>query len=174
MRLSLLSAVMLAGVVLIMPPGISAGTAKNAEFVSGSEKSIPANTLGSLDVDSSTELRFHYGQALFALPYQKITGTEVVEPNGRHLWKMKVPPIGKSSRFLTITYKDGETSRMMTFKAPTTQVSNLVSVIDERRKPKDLAKSADDWWGDKVWRTTRNKSKWPNPDGDSQGTATKF
>ena len=49
MRLSLLSVVMLSGIVLIMPPEISAGTAKTAEFVSGSEKSIPANTLGSLD-----------------------------------------------------------------------------------------------------------------------------
>jgi hypothetical protein len=165
---------MLSGIVLIMPPEISAGTAKTAEFVSGSEKSIPANTLGSLDVDNPTELRFHYGQTVFALPYQKITGTEVVEPNGRHLWKVKVPPIGKSSRFLTITYKEGETSRMMTFKAPTNQVSHLVSTIDERRKPNDLAKSSEDWWGDKVWRTTRNKSKWPSPDADSQGTATKF
>jgi len=174
MRLSLLSVFMLATVVLIMPPEISAGTAKTAEFVSGSEKTIPANTLGSLDVDSSTELRFHYGQAVFALPYQKITGTEVVEPNGRHLWKVKMPPIGKSSRFLTITYKEGETSRMMTFRAPTNQVSYLVSTIDERRKPKDLAKASDEWWGDKVWRTTRNKSKWPNADGDAQGTATKF
>ncbi len=173
MRLSLMSVVMLSGIVLIMPPAISAATAKTAEFVSGTEKTIPVNTLGSLDADSATELRFHYGQAVFALPYQKITGAEVVEPNSRHLWKVKVPPI-KSSRFLTITYKEGETSRMMTFKAPTNQVTNLVSIIDERRKPKDLAKSADEWWGDKVWRTTRNKSKWPNPDSDSQGTATKF
>ena len=179
MRLSLLTVSMLAAVVLIMPPAISAGTAKNAEFVSGTEKTIPANTLGSLDVESSTELRFHYGQSVFALPYQNITNTEVVEPNARHLWKVPMPKVGKSSRFLTITYKEGETSRMMTFKAPTTEVSNLVTTIDERRKdPKEVAakaaKTANDWWGDRYWKTNRNKQKWPNGDADSQGVATKF
>jgi hypothetical protein len=174
MRLSLLTATLLGAVVLIMPPAISAGTVRNAEFVSGTLTTIPANTVGSLDVDNSTELTFHYGQSVFTLPFQNITNTQVVEPNGRHLWKVPVPKLGRSSRFLTITYSEGDKSRMLTFKASTDDVTDMVGTINQRRKdPKGASakasKTEEDWWGDRYWRTNRNKAKWPNGDADPQG-----
>jgi hypothetical protein len=127
-------------------------------------------------------LRFRYGKSVFALPYQQITNTQVVEPDGKHLWKVPVPTLGKGSRLLTITFKDGDESRMLTFKAPAYTVSHLLSTIDDRRQtPKTASVSAsasakasvtetpEVWWGDRYWRTNRNKAKWP--EGETQGVS---
>lgn len=157
-------------VALLMSPTMLARTATTAEFVSGTVKSIPANTTGSLDAGSSSELSFHYGKSVFSLPYRNITSTEVTEPTGHHIWKVPVPKLGKSPRFLNITYKDGDSSRMLTFKAPASAVTALVHAIDDRRRePQTAAAKAaaiktdtEAWWGDRYWRTSRNKQKWPD------------
>ena len=186
MRRSLLLIVLTATVALMTPAAIHAASPNTALLVGGTVKGIPANSVGSLDVTNSSELRFHYGKSVFALPYQQITNTQVVEPDGRHLWKVPVPTLGKGSRLLTITFKDGDASRMLTFKAPAHTVSQLVSAIDDRREtPKTASASAsakasvtqtpEVWWGDRYWKTNRNKAKWPTPESETQGvpTATK-
>lgn len=186
MRRSLLLIVLTATVALMTPAAIHASSPNTALLVSGTVKGIPANSVGSLDVTNSTELRFHYGKSVFALPYQQITNTQVVEPDGKHLWKVPVPTLGKGSRLLTITFKDGDDSRMLTFKAPAHTVTHLVSAIDDRREsPKPASGSAsakasvtqapEVWWGDRYWKTNRNKAKWPTPESETQGvpTATK-
>src|SRR3984893_13181386 len=172
MRRSLLLIVLTATVALLTPAAIYAASPNTALLVGGTVKGIPANSVGSLDVTNSTELRFRYGKSVFALPYQEITNTEVVEPAGRHLLGVPVPTLGKGSRLLNITFKEGDDTRMLTFKAPARTVSNLVSTIDDRRQgPKASSASAsakgsvtqtpEVWWGDKYWRTNRNKAKWP-------------
>lgn len=166
----------LSGIVaLLMPAAASAATAGTAEFMGGTVKIIPANSVGLLDTGNFAEFRFHYGNSVFAIPYQNITGTQVVEPVVRHIWRVPVPKIGEGSRFLTITYREGEDSRMLTFKAPTGEISRLVRTIDERRKgpayasdKASLKTDTEAWWGDKYWRTTRNKPTWPS-ESDSQG-----
>jgi hypothetical protein len=190
-----------AAFAMLAPTMTLAGTATTAEFVSGTVKSIPANTAGSLDTGSSTELRFRYRKAVFSLPYKNITNTQVTEPVGKHLWKVPVPKVGKSARYLNISYREGNDSRMLTFRAPTGAMKDLVSTIEARRKdPQTIAATevapapvtppaaavatskpptnasapapapaaasslksdSEVWWGDKYWRTTRNKPKWP-------------
>jgi hypothetical protein len=176
MRRSLLLTVLTATVALMTPAAIYAASPSTALLVSGTVKGIPANSIGSLDVTNSAELRFRYGKSVFALPYQQITNTQVVEPDGKHLWKVPVPTLGKGSRLLTITFKDGDDTRMLTFKAPSYTVAHLASTIDDRRQsPKSSAESAkasvtqtpEVWWGDRYWRTNRNKAKWP--EGETQG-----
>lgn len=150
-----------------------ADPAKNAEFVSGTAKKIPANTIGSLDANSATELRFQYGRSVFNLPYQNITNTEVVEPAGHHLWKVPVPHIGKSGRFLSISYKDGDAAEMMTFRTSQQEAETLAKAIKERcagpetagMKPAEVKVNSmkpENWWGDRYWKTTHNKDKWPS------------
>jgi hypothetical protein len=129
--------------VAVLTPLVGlAGTAAKAEFVTGTVKSIPANTSGSLDAGSSTELRFRYGKSVFSLPYKDITDAEVTEPVGKHLWKMPVPKVGKGSRFLNISYQDGSESRMLTFKAPAKTVTGLANAINDRRKDPQTATAA--------------------------------
>ncbi len=114
-------------------------------------------------------MRFVYGTSVFSLSYEKITGAQVAEPAGRHVWRVPVPNIGRSVRLLTISYRDGEHSGMVTFKAPVPVAWNVWSAIDDRRKKpasvsaKAAVSSEETWWGDKYWRTTRNNDKWTAP-----------
>ena len=146
-----------------------AGTGAPAEYVSGTVKTIPANTNGALDAGS--ELTFRYGKSVFTLPYEKITNTEITEPSAHHLWKVPVPKVvGRGERLLNISYRDGGDSRLVTFKGSANALKEVVDTIDAHRKesqalsftPRPPAKPVvEDWWGDKYWRTTRNKNKWP-------------
>lgn len=216
-----------AAVFSMVPAATWAGTANTVEFVGGNVKSIPANTTGSLDASGSSELSFHYGKSVLRVPYQSIVHTEVTEPTGMHLWRVPVPKLGKGARFLNISYKDGESTRMLTFKAPAGNVSELVSTIEQHRNPKpqlsakesnpeakaaskekaskektpkhvaskasksdkkskkseeiakaekpapekkaDIKTDTAEWWGDSYWRTTRNKTKWPQVPADNTG-----
>jgi len=165
-----------------MPSVQSSEVQKPAEFVSGTAVSIPAHTAGSLDAASPAELKFHYKGSVLSVPYQKITSVEASDPGGRHLWRVPVPKIGKSVRLLTVSYHNTDDSTaMVTFKASGSAVSSLVATINERKQPApDLASlksreaaaakvAEEEWWGNRYWRTLRNKSKWPGAVSDSQG-----
>jgi hypothetical protein len=167
-----------AAVVLLTPTITMAGTGTPVEFVSGTVKTIPSNTTGSLDAGGSMELRFRYHKSVFSLPYKNITHTEVTEPVGKHLWRVPVPAFGKSPRLLHISYRDGEYSRMVTFKAPASAITELNSSINAHRK-EPLSAAAkepsvktdpESWWGDKYWRTNRNKAKWPEVPAENSPT----
>ena len=185
---------------MLAPVATLAGTKPAVQFVSGTTKAIPGNTSGSLDTAGSTDLVFHYGKSVFTLPYKSITYTEVTEPVGKHLLHVPVPKVGKGARYLNISYSEGGSSRMVTFKASATLVRSLEGTINERRNGPQQAKlttqpvaqqtvaaaagsskgsvktDGESWWGDKYWRTNRNKNKWPEVPTDSPSTAagTKF
>jgi hypothetical protein len=174
-----IAAAVLSTALVTMPTVKSGELQRPAEFISGSVTSIPAGTAGTLDTSSHTELQFRYRGSVFSVPYQKITNTETAGVGSKHLWKVPVPMIGKSARFLTIAYRTADDSAAtVTFKAPAPIVSSLVSTIDERKAPevepaplktREAAKLAEEqWWGNRYWRTLNNKSKWPQP-ADSQG-----
>ena len=182
-RFVLIAAAVLSTALVTMQSAKSSDVRRSAEFVSGSVTSIPSGTTGSLDTSSHTELQFHYRGSVLSLPYQKITNTETAAARGsKHLWKVPVPRIGKSARFLTIAYRTADdTAATVTFRATAPIVSSLVSMIDERKAPelnpsplktREAAKLAEEvWWGNKYWRTLNNKSKWSTP-ADSQGAPT--
>jgi hypothetical protein len=179
-RFVLIAAAVLSTAMLTMPSVKSSEVQKPAEFVSGTVTSIPTGTAGSLDTTSHTELQFRYRGSVFSVPYQKITNTATSAPGSKHLWKVPVPKIGKSARLLTISYRNrDDATASVTFKASASNVSSLVSTIDERKAPgPDLATlktreaaaakiAEEEWWGNRYWRTLRNRSKWPQP-ADSQ------
>ena len=158
--------------VVLTPVIMWAGTGAPAEYVGGTVKSIPANTNGALDASNGPDLLFKYGKTVFSVPYQKITDTQITEPDGHHLWKVPVPKIiGRGERLLNITYRDGDNTRMLTFKGSASSFKEIVDTIDGHRKDTQPVAAftarppakpvVEDWWGDKYWRTTRNKAKWP-------------
>ena len=183
-RFVLIAAAVSLTALVTMPSVQSAEVQKPAEFVSGTAVSIPAHTAGSLDAASPAELKFHYRGSVLSVPYLKITSAEASDAAGRHIWRVPVPKIGKSGRLLTISYHTTNDSiAMMTFKASPGAVSSLVATINERKEPAPdptilktreaaAAKIAEEeWWGNRYWRTLRNKSKWAQP-SDSQGAPT--
>jgi hypothetical protein len=172
------TALISAALSIAMLSASAATKPQTAEFVSGTIKTIPANTAGALDANSDSELRFHYGNSIFAIAYQRITNAQVVEPSGHHLWKVPVPSLGKGTRLISISFRDAEGNGMVTFRAPASDAKNIARAIEQHRgNPATLAarkpaKAAQEtWWGDKYWKTTRNKDRWPSAQpSDSPGT----
>ena len=182
-RFVLIAAVVMAIALVAMPAVQSSELQRPAEFVSGTATSISTGTPGSLDTTSHTDLEFRYHGEIFSVPYQKITSTATANETGRHFWKIPVPKIGKTERLLTIAYRTGDDSTAsVTFKIPKLAATSLVNIIEERRSPEaaqaplkvrqEAARvQEEEWWGNRYWRTLRNKSKWPQPSDAAQTVA---
>lgn len=180
MRLSVLIASTIA-VLLLLPSGVFAASRTQAEYLGGTSKAIPVNTVGVLETASGKELQFHYGQSVYSVPLEKIVGAEVTGTPGKHIWRVPVPHVvpGKSPRLLTIRYREGETgSGTLTFRGSSAAVTSLADTLT---RPNTAVKATatktstgEEWWGDVYWRTTRNKDKWPSASaGDTTAGGTK-
>ena len=136
-----------------------------AEYVGGTVKSIPMNSIGFLNLEDAKVMKFAYGQAIYKLPYDQITGTEVAKGEARHvLKKFPVPSLfGKNKETLTISYKDaaGVTGKLSFEVTARLAASVQESITEQKALP--LAEATIDpneWWGDKYWKTNRNKAAW--------------
>jgi len=163
-----------AGLVLFLAPAVHARSADAVQFVTGTTNAIPHNAAGSIDTTDAINLRFCTGDGLFVLPWTKITGTAIAEPETKRVWKMRVPAMHEAERLLTINYRDDDKTGTLTFRATATMAASLSDKIESQRKaaleaaamPQRPAEKT--WWGDSWWRTNRNHAKWQSPDADSQ------
>ena len=123
------------------------------------------NSIGFLNVDDTKVMKFNYGQTAYKLPYEQITGTEVTKSEARHvLKKFPVPNFGRKKETLTISYKDaaGVTGKL-SFEVSARIAASVQSTIADVKALPDAATVANDskdWWGDKYWKTERNKGTW--------------
>jgi hypothetical protein len=151
-------------VAVIGPVGLRG--ADIAEYVSGSAKAIPVNATGSLNTSDAKELQFNYGQSVYKLPYAQITSTEIMQGEGRHiLHKIPVPSLfGKKKETLAINYKDASGANgTLNFELSAREAKATREAIAEwKATPQSAAAAApsNEWWGDKYWKTTRNKGTW--------------
>jgi hypothetical protein len=150
----------------VIPPAVLCA-AHTVEYVGGTAKSIPMNATGSLNVDTK-ELRFVYGQGVYKLPYDQITGTEISRGEKRHvLKKIPVPSLfpGRKKETLSISYKDASgVTGTLNFELSARQASAAQDAIEEQKAAPAAAAAAGqaptEWWGDRYWKTTRNKATW--------------
>jgi hypothetical protein len=152
-------------VFVLVPPAIVRGYTDTATYVGGSVKSIPLDLIGSLDVSEKGELRFDYGTATYKLPCTQITSTAVTQGETRHiLHRIPVPSLlpGRKKETLTVNFKDAAGANgTLNFELTATQASALLEIIAiKKATPVTASQSADDWWGDKYWKTTRNRADW--------------
>jgi len=154
-------------VFALLPPFLLGGASSAIEYVGGTAKAIPANSTGTFNLDDAKELRFSYGTSVFAVPYEQITNAEVSKPKGEMhhiLRKIPVPAFSRDPREnLTIAYKDaaGEAGTL-TFELPLRQADRVRDNIETKKaqiKAETEARS-NDWWGDKIWKTNRNRATW--------------
>ncbi len=147
-------------------PTVALRGADIAEYVSGSAKSIPVNATGSLSAGDAKELQFNYGQSVYKLPYAQITSTEIMQGEGRHiLHKIPVPSLfGKKKETLAINYKDASGANgTLNFELSAREAKATREAIAEwKATPQSAPATAqsNEWWGDKYWKTTRNKGTW--------------
>jgi hypothetical protein len=171
-------------IALAIIPAAVLRAADTAEYVGGTVKSIPMNSIGFLALDDIKALKFNYGQAVYKLPYDQITGTEVSKGDTRHVLKrFPVPSLfGKKKETLTISYKDsaGVTGKL-SFEVTARLASGVQFGIAEVQAAAEATATNDskDWWGDQFWKTIRNKGTWdaasasaaqPNPATAAPGT----
>lgn len=137
----------------------------SVEYVGGTVKSIPLNSVGILDLDDTKVMKFNYG-SIYKLPYAQITGTEIAKGEGHHGFKkLTVPMFGRKKETLTISYKDaaGVTGKLSFELAGRLATSVQNSIAELKALPEAEAQAAADaseWWGDKYWKTLRNKPNW--------------
>jgi len=152
-------------IALAILPTAVLRAADTAEYVGGTVKSIPMNTIGFLNVDDTKVLKFNFGPTAYKLPYDQITGTEVTKSEARHvLKKFPVPNFGHKKETLTISYKDaaGVTGKLSFEVSARVASSVQTTIADVKALPDAATVAADskDWWGDKYWKTDRNKGTW--------------
>jgi hypothetical protein len=170
---SIRSILPLAALLVMAAIPLRSATGTEAEYVGGTAKGIPINAVGSLSFEDGKELRFQYGKSVFRLPYAAITATDVTSRGHFYhvLGHIPVPRLFARGgpQIFSIRYKDatggnGTASFEMASKAiPATR-----EALAARLEPQSGALAANPasaqpevWWGDRVWKTTRNRSTWP-------------
>ncbi len=150
----------------LVPTATLYAASSAVEYVGGTVKSIPANTVGSLNFDDSKELKFSYGESVYKLAYEQVTATDITKGEGHHiLRKIPVPSLvpGRRKETLTINYKDASgTAGTLNFELTASQASAARDTIAAKKAApqSETASQSSDWWGDKVWKTTRNQAVW--------------
>jgi hypothetical protein len=152
-------------VFAILPCAVLQGASSTVEYIGGTAKSIPLNAAGSISVSDARELRFNYGQSVYQIPYSQITGTSVVQGEGRRLLgKIPVPSMfpGRKKQTLAINYKDAAgASGTLNFELTASEASAVREGIAEKQTVAQSAATAqgpEEWWGDKYWKTKRNQA----------------
>jgi hypothetical protein len=147
----------------VVPPFVLRGDSNTILYVGGTVKSIPADAVGSFDFDDTRELKFLYHGGFFAVPYEQITSTEVTKSEPHHLLrKIPAPAFGRRKQTMTIAFKDAAgAAGTLSFEVTENQAS-IASDTIEAKKAFAAASSipSNDWWGDRYWKTNRNKSNW--------------
>jgi hypothetical protein len=162
----------------LVPPAVVRGSSDTATYVGGSVKTIPIDLVGVLDVSDKGELRFDYGTATYKLPCTQITSTAITQSETRHIFRrIPVPNVmpNRKKETLTINYKDAAGANgTLNFELASSQASMLLEIIAIKKATPAITASGvsgDDWWGDKYWKTTRNRADWEGGANTASQTA---
>jgi len=158
-------------VFAVLPPAVVRG-ADRVEYVGGTVKSIPLNATGALSFADGKEMRFNYGQSIYKLSYEQISSTEIVQGETKHfLHKIPVPSFGRAKQTLSIKYKDpAGGSGTLEFEMSSRQAAEARETIVAMQEALQSAGASKqtDWWGDRYWKTNRNRSTWEAPPAGAQ------
>jgi hypothetical protein len=146
-----------------VPPAVLHAASDTVQYVGGTVKSIPVNSSGWFNFDDAKELRFRYNGSVYRLPYDQITGTEIEKADVKHV--MHVIPaqsliFSHRKRNLVINYTDpsGATGTLNFELAAYLAADAQQTIVSKKIAPTVAVDPA--WWGDKMWKTLRNKSEW--------------
>lgn len=148
-----------------------------ATYTQGTVKGLPLNTTGKLEMDGQN-LVFHHGSNHLSVPYQNITGIDVDGAAGAKepmykIWKLHKRLGGDSAaRRVTVRYAaEPNVNKMMVFTMAPEHADHVRRALDpataktfDKKREMGEVKSTyrEEWWGDSMWKTTRNAAKWPD------------
>lgn len=148
----------------VVPPFVLRGADKPIAYVGGTVKTIPADATGTFDFDDTRELRFVFTGGFYAIPYEQITSTDVSkEDSSHHIFrKIPAPSWGRKKETLTIAFKDAAgTAGSLSFEVNDSQANIACDTIEAKKAFAAATEvPSNEWWGDRYWKTNRNKSTW--------------
>jgi hypothetical protein len=155
-------ALLTTAVVFVLPPSQAraAEDSVEAQYLGGTLKTIPSDSIGTLNVSDANELRFHYGTSLYRLPYTQIIESGVIDANNKGHWLVHIPG-KKHYQTLVVGYKDASgTDNTLNFQLSSKAAEYAQEAITTHRKATEAANADPNlWWGDKYWKTPRNHSQ---------------
>jgi hypothetical protein len=165
-------------ILAAMPPAVVRAASDSVEYVGGTVKTIPVNSAGSFNFDDAKEFRFTYGGAVYSLPYDQITTTQIEKADIRRVWHVfpAVSPIASRRRqTLVINYTDASgATGAVNFELAAYKAEEAQQTIAAKKSPGPGpidAQAQTAWWGDKYWRTNRNKAEWDARDAQVAASA---
>ena len=191
-RLTLLCATGVLSVLFLLHGNCLAGSvpANSAAFVGGTVSAIPVNTAGQLDLSDAEMLRFQYGESSYAIPYDSIVSFrrgrgsnggfgKRITGGAAKVGGTILPMLFSKKKYLTVEFRAGEdtTTQQAVFQVSGDTADAAIPVLKARtRKTPEAGPTTaatlseeDSWWGNRLWRTNRNRHLWPDP-GNESGT----
>ena len=163
MRQILISALVLAA----LPPAAVLAASDSVQYVGGTVKSIPVNSTGTFNFEDAKEFRFTYNGSMFKLPYDQISSTDIEKADVRrvmHIFPAMSPIASHRKQTLIINYTDASgTAGSLNFELPAYRATDAQETIAAKKSPVPsyaAAAASNEWWGNSVWKTKRNKAAW--------------
>lgn len=169
-----------AGLTALAMPVAAANNNSAAEYLGGTVKSIPPNTVGSLDLADPADLVFRYGKAVYRLSFLDIKSFQLDADKGprRHLGQVSLPNLSWASHVqtLNLSYRTrGSAVGVLSFKLSGKGFASAQWILKTRTEKAQedaangsRAKLPESWWGDRYWRTSRNSVLWGTPESEAQ------
>jgi hypothetical protein len=150
-----------------VPPAVVRAASDTVQYVGGTVKSIPVNSSGTISFDDAKEFRFMYNGSVFKLPYDQITTTDIEKADVRrvmHIFPAMSPIAAHRKQTLVINYADSSgATGAVNFELPAYRAMEAQETIAAKKSPITPAAAAaasNEWWGDRYWKTNRNKAAW--------------
>jgi hypothetical protein len=150
-----------------VPPAVVSAASDLVQYVGGTVKSIPVNSAGTFSFEDAKEFRFNYKGAVYSLPYDRITSTEIERADVRrvlHVFPAMSPIASHRKQTLVVNYTDAAgAAGTLNFELAAYRAVDAQETIAAKRSPISPAAAAaksNEWWGDKVWKTKRNQAAW--------------
>jgi hypothetical protein len=150
--------------------GLSFGAPPRPElstYVDGNIAALKPNTGGTLVFNDTDTLLFKTGLAEVEVPYTGIHKAELgaaqVHPHGTpayKVWALHKRFHKNETQLLTLEFKSRQgDDQLMTLELAKPAATSVLAEIQDRttKKPE---KKAEEWWGDRYWKTQRNQSDW--------------
>ena len=151
---------------------------QSSAYIDGTVTMIPVNTQGTLELANPESLEFRYGDSGYAIPYEQITGFRLGKPHSggftshvaggaSRLGRTVLPMFFSNKKYLTVEFRadDATKTQRAVFRVPDDVASAAVPVLKEKASANRAAAKADnpdDWWGNRYWKTNRNRHLWPS------------
>jgi hypothetical protein len=144
---------------------LAAADSATVTYVDGNIAELSPNTGATLYLNNPQSMELRTPLHKVQVPYSQVSKAELgsvivhtYEPEPLYkVWALPKRIMKSETRQMTLDYTNGSgQDQTLTIELSRVAADSLLATI-ERRSGKV---ANDNWWGDKTWKTTRNKDEW--------------